>query len=166
MGSGYNGSVAASRSARTKASTRTPLHFYLSVPMYQYDLGCGKRGITHVYLTRTPLVAPDFHTESGDEMPGMVWCSRCQNYTAIAPDIEPLNQPVSNDEKINFEQDKGLLRERVAMVIQDMGYLESDEQIAKVAVEFGIPVGEVKKINAGLKAPEGMSGQTDRSAGA
>lgn len=151
MGSGYNDSLAVSRGARGKASTRTPIHFWLEVPMYEYEID-GK----HTFITRTPLVPTDDDDESL-----IVWCERCQKYQVIQLPAEPLNQPVSNDERIAFEQDKGTLRERIAMTLQDLGFLESDSQIMELAVQFGVPVGEIKKINAGLRAPEGLSGVPD-----
>lgn len=150
MGSGFNGSLAVSRGARTKASTRTPIHFWLTVPMYEYDLGCGREKHLHTFQSRTPITT--------DDEP-LVWCTGCQEYRTPQP--EPLNQPVSNDERIAFEQDKGILRERIALQIQDRGFVETDAEIAQMAVEFGVPVGEIKKINAGLRAPEGLSGLPD-----
>jgi hypothetical protein len=157
MGSGYNPSVAATASARGKASTRTPIHFWLSVPYYIYDLGCGTKTNTHTFRSRTPLVAAEEHDDFV-----IVWCDRCQNYTKVdGREPEPLTQPVSNDERIAFEQDKGVLRERIAMAVQDEGYLENDDQIMEMAIMYGVPVGEIKRINAGLRAPEGLSGQVD-----
>jgi hypothetical protein len=164
MGSGYNDSLAVSRGARGRAETRSPIHFYLSVPVYQYDLHCGTSERVHLFRSRTPVVAPDFHDDDGNELPSIVWCEYCQMYREIALDAEPLNQPVTNDEKIAFEQDKGIMRERIAMVIQDMGYLDNDTEIMELAIQFGVPVSEIKKMNAGLKAPEGLSGQPDMCA--
>lgn len=152
MGSGFNDSLAVGRGARTKASTRTPIHFWLTVPMYEYDLGCGRESHLHTFQTRTPF--------SSDE-PIVVWCTGCQEYREINPDNEPLNRPISTDEVVAFEQDKGVLRERIALVIQDIGFIENDADIAKLAVKFGVPVGEIKRINAGLRAPEGLSGLPD-----
>lgn len=156
MGSGYNPSEAASASARGKASTRTPIHFWLTVPMYEYDLGCGRNDHLHTFQTRTPFVGME-----DDDSTLTVWCSGCQEFRVIDIEQAPLNQPVSNDERIAFEQDKGLLRERIALKVQDQGFLEHDEEIAIMAVEFGVPVAEIKKINAGLRAPEGLSGMPD-----
>lgn len=152
MGSGFNDSLAVGRGARTKASTRTPIHFWLSVPMYEYDLGCGRESHLHTFQTRTGFV-------SEDEI--VVWCSGCQEYRTVDLETEPLNRPLSTDEIVAFEQDKGILRERIAMVIQDIGFIDNDADIAKIAVKFGVPVGEIKKINAGLRAPEGLSGLPD-----
>jgi hypothetical protein len=157
MGSGYNPSVAATASARGKASTRTPVHFWLSVPYYQYDLGCGTKTNTHTFRSRTPLVAAEEHDDFV-----IVWCDRCQNYTKVeGRQPEPLTQPVSNDDRIAFEQDKGILRERIATAVQDAGFLEHDEEIMEMAILYGVPVAEIKRINAGLRAPEGLSGQVD-----
>lgn len=153
MGSGYNDSLAASRGARTNASTRTPVHFWLNVPVYEYDLGCGRNQHLHTFQTRTPLMSDDDTVT--------LLCSNCQEYREISADAEPLNQPTSNDEKIAFEQDKGVLRERIAQVIQDRGFVENDSEIAKLAVEFGVPVAEIKRLNAGLRAPDGLSGMPD-----
>lgn len=155
MGSGFNDSLAASNSARGKASTRTPIHFYLAVPMYEYDLGCGRNDHLHTFQTRTPLV------ETDDGEPITVWCSGCQEYRVVAPSTEPLNRLVSADEVMAFEQDKGILRERIALAIQDVGFVENDAEIAVLAVTHGVPVAEIRKINAGLRAPEGLSGLPD-----
>lgn len=150
MGSGFNDSLAVGRGARTKASTRTPIHFWLTVPMYEYDLGCGRESHLHTFQTRTPFSETQY-----------VWCTGCQEYREVNVDNEPLNRPISTDELVAFEQDKGVLRERIALVIQDIGFVENDADIAKLAVKFGVPVGEIKKINAGLRAPEGLSGLPD-----
>lgn len=151
MGSGYNDSLAVSRGARGKASTRTPIHFYLTVPVYEYDLGCGRNAHLHTFQSRTPLEPND-----------MVWCSGCQEFREVTTD--PLNRPISTDEIVAFEQDKGILRERIAMHLQDMGYVDNEEDITQLAISFGVPVSEIKKINAGLKAPEGLSGLPDMCA--
>lgn len=150
MGSGYNDSLAASRSARGKASTRTPIHFYLTVPMYEYDLGCGRNEHLHTFQSRTPMEPVD-----------IVWCSGCQEFRELSADVEPLNRPVSTDEVVAFEQDKGILRERIARALQDIGFVDNEDDIANMAVLFGVQVGEIKRINAGLKAPEGISGLPD-----
>jgi hypothetical protein len=152
MGSGYNDSLAVSRGARGKASTRTPIHFYLDVPMYEYDLGCGRNEHLHTFQTRTPF-DPDEET--------IVWCSGCQEYRQVSSEIQPLNRFVSADEITAFEQDKGILRERIAKAIQDIGFVENDADIAQLANTHGVPVAEIKKINAGLRAPEGLSGIPD-----
>lgn len=151
MGSGYNDSLAVGRGARGKASTRTPVHFYLDVPLYEYDLGCGVNEHLHTFQSRTPMDNGDF-----------VWCSGCEAYRKI--NSEPLNRPVSTDEIVGFEQDKGILRERIAMALQDHGFVNSEEDIASFAVEFGVKISEIKKINAGLRAPEGLSGLPDMCA--
>lgn len=157
MGSGYNPSQAASNSARGKASTRTPVHFWLAVPYYEYDLECGTKDHIHTFQSRTPIVAAEEHDDFV-----IVWCDRCQNYTKLdGRSPEPLNQPTSNDERIAFEQDKGVLRERIARAVQDEGFLENDAEIMEMAMLYGVPVGEIKRINAGLRAPEGLSGQPD-----
>lgn len=148
MGSGYNDSLAASRSARGKASTRTPIHFYLDVPLYEYDLGCGRNEHLHTFQSRTPL-------EEGD----MVWCSGCQEFREV--NSEPLNRTVSADEVVAFEQDKGILRERIALAIQDQGFIENEGDVIKLAVKFGVKTSEIKRLNAGLRAPEGLSGLPD-----
>jgi len=157
MGSGHNESLSIGRGARTKASTRTPVHFWLSVPYYIYDLECGTAKHMHTFQSRTPLLAAEEHDDFC-----IVWCDYCQNYTKIdGAEPEPLNRPITTDELVGFEQDKGILRERVAMAIQDVGYLETDVDIMDMAVLYGIPVGEIKRINAGLRAPEGLSGTPD-----
>lgn len=154
MGVGYNESVAASNSARGKASTRTPVHFYLNVPMYEYDLGCGRNSHLHTFQSRTPFMNDD------DDFVE-VWCSGCQQYRKISIQAEPLNRPVSTDDLTMFEQDKGILRERIALKVQDMGMIESEEDFIRLAQQFGVKISEVRKINAGLRAPEGLSGLPD-----
>ena len=158
MGAAHNNSLDVGKSARNKASTRTPIHFWLDVPMYEYDIGCGTREHIHTFQSRTPLVPAEEHDDFV-----IVWCASCQKYQTIDGDnlAEPLNQPVSNDEKIAFEQDKGLLRERIAWHVQDLGYLDDDESIMRLAIQHGVPVAEIKKINAGLKAPETFNGAAD-----
>ncbi len=155
MGSGYNDSLATGRGARTKASTRTPIHFYLDVPYYEYDLTCGKSQHLHTFQTRTPFIP------FNDTDPVTVWCSGCQEFREVSPVAEPLNRPVSTDEIVAFEQDKGILRERIALAIQDVGFVDNEADIAGLAVKYGVPVAEIKKINAGLKAPDGLSGLLD-----
>lgn len=155
MGAGYNDSLAASRSARSRASTRTPIHFYLSVPMYEYDLGCGRNSHLHTFQSRTPLVDMD----DGESL--TVWCSGCQEFREVDAAIEPLNRPTSTDEVVAFEQDKGILRERIGRALQDIGFVDNEADIAKLAVKFGVQVSEIKRINAGLRAPEGLSGLPD-----
>jgi hypothetical protein len=156
MGSGYNESEAASNSARGKASTRTPVHFWLDVPYYEYDLECGDKTHLHTFQSRTPITEAEEHDTNA-----IVWCNRCQNYSMIPINAEPLNRPVSTDELVGFEQDKGILRERIAMAVQDAGFLEDDGSIMEFAIMYGVPVAEIKKINAGLRAPEGLSGEPD-----
>jgi hypothetical protein len=153
MGSGYNDSLAVSRGARGKASTRTPIHFYLTVPYYEYDLGCGRNSHLHTFQSRTPFVA--------DTATVTIWCAGCQEFREVNVALEPMNRPTSTDEVVAFEQDKGILRERIALRIQDVGFVENEAEIAEMAVRFGVPVAEIKKINAGLKAPEGLSGLPD-----
>jgi hypothetical protein len=148
MGSGYNESVSVSNSARGKASSRTPIHFYLDVPLYEYDLGCGLNEHLHTFQSRTPMDDGDF-----------VWCGGCEQFREIK--TEPLNRPISTDEVVAFEQDKGILRERIALAIQDIGFVDNEEDVMKLAVKFGVKISEVKRINAGLRAPEGLSGLPD-----
>jgi hypothetical protein len=157
MGSGYNDSLAVSRGARGKASTRTPIHFYLAVPYYEYDLGCGRNSHLHTFQSRTPFWNEDSETVT-------VWCSGCQEFREVSTTLEPLNRPTSTDEVVAFEQDKGILRERIAMRLQDMGFVDNETDIMELAIKFGVPVAEIKRINAGLKAPEGLSGLPDMCA--
>lgn len=157
MGAAHNNSLDVGRGARNKASTRTPIHFYLDVPMYEYDLECGTKDRIHTFQSRTPVVAAEEHDDFC-----ILWCDICMEYRKLdSREPEPLNKVVTADDLVGFEQDKGILRERIALAIQDMGYVETDEQIAKLAVEFGVPVGEIKKLNAGLRAPDGLSGEPD-----
>jgi hypothetical protein len=60
---------------------------------------------------------------------------------------------------IAIEQDNGVIRERIARALQERGFLDTDADIAQAAVEFGVTVGEIKKINAGLSAAD--SGEPD-----
>lgn len=157
MGSGRNESLSVMRSVRTKASSRTPVHFYLDVPQYEYDLDCGTKEHIHTFQSRTPLVAAEEHDDFC-----IVWCNYCQNYSKIeGREPEPLNRPITTDEVVGWEQDKGIMRERIALAIQDEGYLEDDAVIREFAMMYGVPVMEIKKINAGLRAPDGLSGIPD-----
>ena len=157
MGAAHNNSLDVGRGARNKASTRTPIHFYLDVPMYEYDLECGTKTRIHTFQSRTPVVAAEEHDDFC-----ILWCNICMEYRKLnSREPEPLNKVVTADEAVAFEQDKGILRERIALVIQDMGFVETDREIADLAVKFGVPVGEIKKLNAGLRAPDGLSGEPD-----
>jgi hypothetical protein len=146
MGSGYNTSLAIGRSTRRQSSERTPIHFYLNVIMYDYELECG-----HDFRTRTPFI------ENAEEHELLLaWCDLCHDWMPLYPD--PVNQPVSNDEAVSLNQDEGILKERAARAMQSAGFLQTDEDLARVASEHGISVKEIRKINAGLTAPEGLSG--------
>lgn len=151
MGSGYNTSLAIGRSARNKAATRTPVHFYLDVPYYVYELPCKDRatGDPHTFRSRTPATshAGMYH----------FWCDRCREYREVRAitALKNVNRPHSTDELVAFEQDKGIMRERIARELQARGFLESDEEIASAAAEYGVPVAEIKRLNAGLVAPDG-----------
>lgn len=148
MGSGYNTSLAVGRSARRRSSERQPIHFYLDVPIYTYELEC-----LHTFNSRSPMVE---NANAADHEELLVWCDRCNSYSRPLP--EPVNQSVSNDERIAFEQDKGIIRERIARALQAEGFLQTDEDLANAAQHYGIPVLEIKRINAGLTAAEGNAG--------
>ncbi len=153
MGSGYNDSLAAGRGARNRASTRTAVHFWNDVPMYDYELPCGIEG-NHTFRSRTPLTARANADDHNIEDFVVVFCARCQEYRVIDdPEPEPLNRPISTDEVTAFEQDKGLLRERIANELQNRGLLTEEPAIAQAAAEFGVQVREIRMINAGLVAP-------------
>jgi hypothetical protein len=164
MGSGYNDSVSASNVARGKASIRQPIHFWLDVPYYEYELPCSTGTHVHTYQSRTPIMPRVLGDAANTDAPDMedfnvVWCERCQDFTVIDDAYpEPLNRSKEADEYIAFLQDKGLLRERVALELQSRGLLDTEAEIAEAAVEFGVPVGEIKKINAGLTAIDNQSG--------
>jgi LysM domain-containing protein len=174
MGSGHNESLSVSRGARGRASTRTAIHFWLDVPLYEYELQCGVNG-DHTFLSRNPVLARTNDEGFPIEDFCVVWCDRCQEFRVIdSPEPEPSNLVAlekiahrmkkivtSLDDAMGFEQDKGILRERIAQEIQDRGYLTTDAEITDLAVEFGVPVGEIKKLNAGLKAPDIVAGQPD-----
>ncbi len=170
MGSGYNDSLALGRSARSKASARTPVFFWLNVPLYEYPLECAAG---HVYRTRTPILMDDDEIEE-EPLPEetMVYCERCDDYVAIPKDTIAVNLSLNHDIYLDkrtkrirgnaIEQDNGVLRERIARELQARGFLDSDEDMAKAAVEFGVPVSEIRKINAGLSASEtGTSTQSE-----
>lgn len=166
MGSGHNPSVSVSNSARRKASNRTASSFWADVPVYQYELEC-----TDVFRTRTPIPQAGYD----EEQPEM-WCELCQQYRALFS-LEPLNQPVSNDEAIGLAQDVGIVKERIANAMQQIGFLSSEGDLerfyTKGTVQYGIgedeiPVKELmakygislvglRKINMGLTAVEGLT---------
>ncbi len=154
MGSGHNESLSVGRGARRSASTRTAVHFWNSVPTYQYELPCGD---DHVFRSRTPLTArahehADEYVDYEDFV--VVWCDRCQKFTVIDDaNPEAVSPLVSTDEVVAFEQDKGLIRERIGLALMARGLLTNEKQLADMAVEFGVPVREIRKINAGLVAP-------------
>lgn len=167
MGSGHNESLSVSRGARGRASTRTAIHFWLDVPLYEYELGCV--GYDHTFLSRTPVLP----VEMDDFV--VIWCDRCQEYRVIdSEEPEPDNLidlekiahrlkkvVTSLDDAMGFEQDKGILRERIAQAIQDRGYLTTDEDITEFAMMYGVPVGEIKKLNAGLTVPDNRSAEPE-----
>jgi hypothetical protein len=157
LGSAHNTSLDVGRGARNKASTRTPVHFYLDVPYYEYDLECGTGTRIHTFQSRTPVIAAEEHDNFCT-----LWCDRCMEYRVLdSREPEPLNKIVSADDLIGYEQDKGILRERIALAVQDAGFLTNDREIADFAVRFRVPVSEIKRINAGLRAPDGLSGEPD-----
>lgn len=144
-----NPSLAVGRAARDKASTRTPVQFYLDVPTYVYDLSCKdlETGESHLFRSRTPATP----------MGGMYhfWCERCREYQSVrAISHQPINRPHSTDELVALEQDQAILRERIAREILARGFLETEEGLAEVADEFGVPVREVRIVSASLAAPD------------
>lgn len=167
MGSGYNTSLAAGRSARGKARTRTPIWFWLDAPLYVYELPCGgtwDTGDQHLFRSRTPA------TSFGGEY--TFWCERCQQYRSInALTHQPINRDHSTDEVVAWEQDKGILRERIGRWLQDRGYLETEAEIAETAARnwaigdkatpVHVPVTEIRRINVGLTAAPGQDGLPD-----
>jgi hypothetical protein len=140
MGSGFNHSLASGRAARRKATVTTAAQYWLDVPVYVYSLPCGE---THEFRSRTPATSFDgFY---------FFWCERCKMIRAVrAIDHQPYNRPHSTDEIVAFEQDKGIIRERLARFIQHSGFLETEEQLAQTAALYGVPVSEVRRINAGM----------------
>ena len=81
-----------------------------------------------------------------------VYCRWCGDWVNVEG-LTPINSPHSNDERIAFEQDKGILRERAAMLMLSDGVPETEEAIAEFVSVHGIPVREVRKITAALVAP-------------
>lgn len=162
-GSGYNASLVAGGSARRHASMRTPIWYWLEGPFHLVDMGCGPENQPHMYRSRTPLLEFD---EDPDGV--VVWCGLCSTFRYLgATDAHPILDEVTSlphedlylDKRgrhrgVAIEQDNNVLRERVARELQGRGFVHTEEEIAAVAVEFGLPVAEVKKINAGLSAPE------------
>lgn len=166
-GSGYNVSLAAGRAVRRQASSRTPVWFWLEGPFHVIDMGCGPDTEPHEFRSRTPLLESDEDSEGV-----LVWCGRCAMFRYIGTvDAHPVLDEVTGlphrdlfrDKRgklqgVAVEQDDNVLRERAARALQARGFVHSDEDIAEFAVEFGLPVGEVRKINAGLSAPDGGDG--------
>lgn len=158
-GSGYNVSLAEGRSMRRHASARTPIWFWLDGPFHVYDMGCGPDSKPHKFRSRTPLLAAE---EDPDGV--IVWCGQCLmfRYMGAHATIEATGLPQEDlymdkrgrHQGVAIELDNNVLRERVARELQARGFVHTEEEITAVAVEFGLPVAEVKKINAGLSAPE------------
>jgi hypothetical protein len=163
-GSGYNVSLAAGRSVRRHASARTPVWFWLEGPLHVYDMGCGPDTKPHEFRSRTPLLVTE------DDPEGLVvWCGQCLmfRYVGVHETLSEATGLPTEDlfrdkrgalQGVAIEQDNNVLRERVGRVLQARGFVHTDEEIAAMAVEFGLPVAEIKKINAGLSAPESGDG--------
>ncbi len=181
-GSGFNVSLAAGRTVRRQAGTRTAIWFWLEGPFYVYDMGCGPEDKPHEYRTRTPLLI----SEEDDPDGVVVWCGQCLMFQYLnagsvnpvlkAMDTGPLSkreverlrkaaeislppEDVYRDKRgklqgVAIEQDNNLLRERVARELQNRGFVHTEEEIAAVAVQFGLPVSEIRKINAGLSGTD------------
>lgn len=161
-GSGYNVSLAAGRAVRRQASARTSVWFWLEGPFYVYDMGCGPDSKPHEFRSRTPLVTCD-----EDPQGVIVWCGQCLMFRYVEgleahPILNAAGMPPEDlfqDKRGNIkgkaaEQDSNVLRERVARELMARGFVHTDEGISEIAVQFGLPISEVKKINAGLAAPE------------
>lgn len=165
MGSGHNSSLSVGASARRKASIRTPGSFWLNVPTYQYELEC-----THIFRSRTPILESGYQEDYPE-----VWCEECRAYEPVFS-LDPINQPVSNDEHISLQQDVGIIKERIAVEMQRVGFLQSEEDLDSFYRQALIPYGtdtevpvkeladryhisfvELRKINQGLTAPEGLT---------
>lgn len=170
-GSGYNVSLAAGRSVRREAGSRGPIWFWLDGPFHIIDMGCGPEHKPHLYRSRTPLLATD------DDPEGLiVWCGQCLMFRYVgARDAHPVLLAVTGlppedmyeDKRgrlqgVAVAQDDNVLRERVGRELQNRGFVHTEGEIAAVALEFGVPVAEVKKINAGLSASDnGAAGQVE-----
>lgn len=142
MHGGYNPSILAALAVRRQAQIRTPVHYWLSVPVYEYSLDCG-----HYFYSRTLLLP----YEDEDVI---VWCEKCEAF--IEPPTEP-EKTYFGDEWVAYEQDKGLLRERIARELQADGFPQTEAELAEAAVRFGVPVSEIRQINQGLTAPPGLT---------
>lgn len=162
-GSGYNVSLAAGRSVRREAGSRTPVWFWLDGPFYVIDMGCGPDDKPHEYRSRTPLLATE------DDPEGLiVWCGQCLMFRYVGerdahpallvatglPPEDMFENTRGQLQGVAVRQDDNVLRERVARELQNRGFVDTDEQIAAMAVEFGLPVAEIKRINAGLSASD------------
>lgn len=168
MASGYNTSLAAGKTARGKARTRTPVFYWLDVPMYVYELPCGTENDQHLFRSRTPATTFDGQY--------VFWCDRCREYRSInALTHPPVNRMVTGDEQVRWKQDRGILQERVGRYLNDRGYLSTDEEIAEVAARNWtldkdgnsidpptyMTTKEIRRINAALEPAPGDDGLPD-----
>lgn len=165
-GSGYNVSLAAGRAVRRQASSRTSVWFWLEGPFYVYDMGCGPDDNPHEFRSRTPLITSD---EDPDGV--VVWCGLCIMFRFVQGlEAHPILNEASGlppedlfrDKRGHIkgkaiEQDDNILRERVARKLMGRGLATTDEDLSHLAVEFGLPVAEIKRINAGLSSSDSRS---------
>jgi hypothetical protein len=159
-GSGYNLSLSVGRAARGKATTRTPVHFYLDVPLYTYELPCvDTLGNPHTFRSRTPIGNdPRFYP---------LWCERCQVYQHVNPVTVAVEPPPSTDEPVSLAQDKGIMRERVSSWLGRNAYLAADAEgeagmYAEAQIRFGLSLAETRRLFAGITMPASRSDSPDK----
>jgi hypothetical protein len=128
----YNESLAASRTARSRANRRNPWDFWLDAPVYTYTLPCG-----HEFRSRTPATDAT-----------RMWCAVCGEFARVDPETMPVDH--HDDECISRAQDAGVIRERVARAVSANGLPETDLEIADLADQFHLTPRDVRTIVAGL----------------
>lgn len=190
-GSGYNTSLSVGRSVRRQANSRNSIWFWLDGPFYVYDMGCGPEHKPHEYRSRTPLLVSDEDPDGVIVWCGQCLMFQYLGISAVSPVLSEAMRnrgPLSKEEirrlrkvaeislppedffrdkrgrpqGVAIMQDNNVLRERVARELQNRGFVQTDAEIMAMAVEFGLPVAEIKWINAGLAGPDnGVAGQIE-----
>jgi hypothetical protein len=153
-GAGYNPSLSAGRAARSKATTRTPVHFWLDVPLYRIHLPCldeAGESLGHVFLSRTPL--PEDLPDAVTAQP--LYCGLCRLDRWVIPAGTAVEWPKPTDEQTNLEQDRGIMKERAAIWLARNAArawdAEGEASLMEEATDlFGLTMTEVRRLFAGI----------------
>jgi hypothetical protein len=119
-----------------KTMIRHPVSFWRAGPFHSVSLSCNH----------------EFHSRTSIEINDTVWCITCQTYRSVTNNLSK-----ESDLELSFQQDKNIIRERIARYIRDNGFIENDD-ITDTAVQFGVAEVEVRRINAALQVKEEFGG--------